>query len=275
MSGELGAWEQILSGLVLGYLVLSISESASHNHFLHGSRKLRQAWLKLGKVGAYIHNSWYSHHVVHHYRTFRQDHVTQFTSTDEEQGLRSKLTQMGKRQIALNSYGLRVGVAKEWLKYMYPHLPHYSLLCWFGGGWFTVGALGPLFFYGWLAHYVHPYLHLSYDQALKTCSPLMRPFLQSAYFKFLAQHHYLHHRYVDSNFNLLLGGDFFWRRQRFASDIDRQDMQRLGLFVPEKGKQSVPFEPALETAAGLSREPSLIDLANMTDLADLADIDTH
>lgn len=256
----MSAWEQILIGLVLGYGVLCISESASHNHLLHANRKLRKTWLKLGKLGAYIHNSWYSHHVVHHYRTFKQDHVTQFTSTPEEQDLRHNLAEMGKRQISLNSYGLRVGAPKEWFKYMYPHLPHYSLLCWLGGGWFTLGALGPLFFYGWLAHYVHPYLHLSYDQALKTCSPLMRPFLHSAYFKFLAQHHYLHHRYVDTNFNLLLGGDFFWRRQRFASEADRQDMLKLGLFVPEKWKQQAAFEPALEPSTGLSRDPSRADL---------------
>ncbi len=238
----MNALEQIITGLTLGYLVLCISESASHNHFLHGSRKIRDLWLKLGKPGAYIQNSWYSHHVVHHYRTFKQDHVTQFTSTAEEQTLRSTLSEMGKAQIARNSYGLRVGAPKEWLKYLYPHLPHYALLCWLGGGWFTLGALVPLYFYGWLAHFVHPYLHLSYTESLKSCSPLMRLFLRTPYFKFLAQHHYLHHRYVNCNFNLLLGGDFFWRSQRFSTAADRQEMQRLGIYLNKKWAEPAPVK---------------------------------
>lgn len=221
----------VFSGLIIGYGVLCISESASHNHFLHGSRKIRDFWPKLGTLGDYILNSWYSHHVVHHYRTFKINHVTQFTSEAEETKLREHLGTMGKTQIALNSYGLRVGKPKEWFKYLLPHLPHYLLMCFIGGGWFTLGAFFPLFFYGWLAHFVHPYMHLSYNTVLNTASPAMKVFLRSPYFKFLAQHHYLHHRYLNCNFNLLLGGDLIWRCQRFASPEDKLEMQKLGLFV--------------------------------------------
>jgi len=224
-------FQEILTGLIIGYIVLSISESASHNHFLHGSRKIRNFWLKIGKLGGYILHSWYSHHVVHHYRTFKNDHITQFTSEEEEKNLSDDLKAMGKKQIVLNSYGLRVGSPKEWVKYLYPHLPHYLLLCFIGGGWFTVGALFPLFFYEWLAHFIHPYLHMPYDKALETSSPLMRLFLLTPYFKFLAQHHYLHHRYVNCNFNLLLGGDIIWRCQRFLNQEDIIEIKKLGLFV--------------------------------------------
>jgi hypothetical protein len=222
---------QMLSGLLLGYAMLCISESASHRHFLHASPRIRRFWQRIGLIGKYIHNSWYSHHVVHHYRSFRQDHVTQFSSPDEEVFLRADLTRRGKKQITLNSYGLRVGSLKEFVKYLYPHLPHYALLCYLGGAWFTLGALLPVLFYQWLAHYAHPYLHMNYELALQSASPLMRPFLRSAYFRFLAQHHFLHHKYVHCNYNLLLGGDPFWRRQRFPSQQDYSEMQALGLFV--------------------------------------------
>lgn len=222
---------QLVCGVVLGYLVLCISESASHRHFLHASPRIRKFWQRIGSVGRYIHNSWYSHHVVHHYRTFRQDHVTQFTSAGEEAVLRDDLTRRGKRQIALNSYGLRVGSPTEFIKYVYPHVPHYALLCWLGGIWFTAGALLPVLMYQWLAHYVHPYLHMNYAQALTTASPLMRPFLRSRYFRFLAQHHFLHHKYVHCNYNLLLGGDLVWQRQRYPSREDYREMQALGLYV--------------------------------------------
>jgi hypothetical protein len=224
-------FEQILTGLVVGYIILSISESACHNFLLHGTKKLLNFWSKVGKFGGYMLHSWYSHHVVHHYRTYKNDYITQFTSEEEETKLREDLTAMGKKQIALNSYGLRVGSPKEWVKYSYPHLPHYLTMCFIGGGWFSVGAIFPLFFYEWLAHYIHPYMHMPYEQALKTASPLMRLFLLTPYFKFLAQHHYLHHRYVDCNFNLLLGGDIIWQCQRFANEEDILELKKLGLFV--------------------------------------------
>lgn len=227
---------QIIEGVLLGYLVLCISESASHHHFLHASPKIRKFWSRIGAIGDYIHNSWYSHHVVHHYRTFKQDYVTQFRSAQEESALREDLTRRGKKQIALNSYGLRVGSPKEFIKYVYPHVPHYALLCYLGGPWFSLGALGPVFFYQWLAHFAHPYLHMNYTEALKQASPLMRPFLRSGYFRFLAQHHFLHHKYVDCNFNLLLGGDLIWRCQRLPNQEDYQEMQALGMFVAHKNQ---------------------------------------
>lgn len=224
---------QILMGLGMGYILLCISESASHRFFLHAPRKVRQFWQRLGPLGEYVHNSWYSHHVVHHYRSFRQDYVTQFRSREEERELRADLTRRGKAQIALNSYGLRIGSPKEFVKYLYPHVPHYALLCYLGGLWFTLGALIPVALYQWLAHYVHPYLHMDYHKALQSASPWMRPFLRTRYFRFLAQHHFLHHKYVHCNYNLLLGGDWVWRQQRFPSPEDHREMRALGLYVDD------------------------------------------
>jgi hypothetical protein len=228
---NISASGQIFCGLMMGYVLLCISESLSHNHFLHGSKKIRNIWKKTGLLGNYVLNSWYSHHVVHHYRTFKTNHITQFNSKAEENDLSLDLSAMGKRQIVKNSYGLRVGSPKEWIKYFYPHIPHYLALCLLGGGWFSLGACFPMFFYGWLAHFVHPYLHMSYEKALMTASPSMKFFLRTPYFKYLAQHHYLHHRYVNCNFNLMLGGDFFWRSHRIANQADIEHMQELGIYT--------------------------------------------
>lgn len=225
---------QILCGILLGYLVLCVSESASHRCFLHASRSIRNFWKRMGPIGNYIHNSWYSHHVVHHYRTFRQDYVTQFRSAAEEQALREDLSRQNKQQIALNSYGLRIGSFKEFIKYVYPHVPHYALLCYLGGPWFTLGALLPVWVYQWLAHFVHPYLHMHYDLALASASGPMRWFLHTPYFRFLAQHHFLHHKYVHCNYNLLLGGDLIWGQQRFPSAENYAEMQALGMYVSDR-----------------------------------------
>lgn len=237
--------KDICTGLVIGYGVLCVSESASHRYFLHASPKIRKFWQRIGNIGRYIHNSWYSHHVVHHYRTFRQDYVTQFTSPDEEQRLEADLTRRGKRQIALNSYGLRIGSPKEFVKYVYPHVPHYALLCYLGGAGFTLGALLPVFFYQWLAHFAHPYLHMNYAEALQKASPLMRPFLYTPYFRRLAQHHFLHHKYVHCNYNLLFGGDLVWGCHRLPSAEDYAEMHKLGMYVAPKYLTERPSHPCV------------------------------
>ena len=96
-------------GMVLGYIFFSIAESVIHKYILHANTRRRRFWDKLGYLGIYINNSWYSHHVVHHCKTFRTDHVTMFDSKQQEQELSDYLTKNGKEQIVLNSYGLRVG----------------------------------------------------------------------------------------------------------------------------------------------------------------------
>jgi len=45
----------------------------------------------------------------------------------------------------------------------------------------------------------------------------------------MARNHYMHHRYVASNFNLVLGGDLLRGKYRVSSPADIAEMQRLGL----------------------------------------------
>jgi hypothetical protein len=52
---------------------------------------------------------------------------------------------------------------------------------------------------------------------------------KSAYFKYLAKHHWLHHRYIDCNYNLMLGGDYLLGVWRGATDEDVGAMRSIGL----------------------------------------------
>lgn len=224
------ALSQIILGIVLGYILFSITESIIHRYILHANERRREAWSKLGYLGVYINNSWYSHYVVHHCKTFKTDHVTMFDSKQQERELSDFLTKNGKEQVVLNSCGLRVGGFYERIQYLYPHLLWLFAICYFGGGWFALGVLVPLFFYVWAAEYVHPYIHLPYNKAISTASPLMRLVIKNKYFKYLARHHYLHHKYINCNFNLMLGGDWFCGCHRSPSKKDLIEINNLGLF---------------------------------------------
>src|SRR2546428_58063 len=54
-------------------------------------------------------------------------------------------------------------------------------------------------------------------------------FARTSYFRFIARHHFLHHRYCRYNFNLVLGGDVWRGKYRRPSDRDWKEMKRLGL----------------------------------------------
>lgn len=220
---------QILLGIVLGYILFSVTESIVHRYFLHAKWHTRKAWRKLGYVGAYINNSWYSHHVVHHCKTFKTNHVTAFDSEQQKKELNQALIANGNESIILSSYGLRVGNLYEKIRYLYPHYLWVFMVCYFAGSWFALGILVPLFFYIWVAEYVHPYLHLPYNKAIETASPLMQLFIKTSYFKYLAQHHYLHHKYINCNFNLMLGADWFLGCHQSPNEEDQMEMINLAL----------------------------------------------
>jgi hypothetical protein len=60
--------------------------------------------------------------------------------------------------------------------------------------------------------------------------PEQRFFRHWATYKFLARHHYLHHRYPNKNFNVVLPlADYVLGTNMRASTSDLEDMDRLGL----------------------------------------------
>ncbi|SFE21309.1 hypothetical protein [Nitrosomonas sp. Nm166] len=223
------ASSQVLLGIILGYVFFSIFESIAHKYLLHAKRRTRIYWHKLGYLGKYINNSWFSHHVVHHHKTFRTNHVTLFDSKQQEKELNQLLIENNKREIIHSSYGLRIGNIYEKIRYLYPHFLWLLIVCYAGGGYFTLGILVPLFFYIWIAEYVHPYIHLPYRKAIDIASPIMRLVIKTKYFKYLARHHYLHHKYLNCNFSLMLGADWFLGCHRLPNEIDLIEMSNLGL----------------------------------------------
>jgi hypothetical protein len=225
---ELG---QIILGVLIGYLLVSVCESYFHRAIGHASPRLRLLWHRARRLGGFFLRAWYSHHVIHHLRTYRRDHVTQFSCPEEEERLRSGLVASGRGHVVDQSYGVRVGGPGEFLRYVGPTLPVFIAACWLGGPWLTVGAALPLLVMPLVSEYVHPYVHMSHERALRDAPRFLRPLMATGYFRFIVRHHWLHHRYLDCNFNLLPGGDFLLGVHRRPSPQDMAEMAAIGLSV--------------------------------------------
>lgn len=221
---------KMLGGMLLGYLIVSVAESFLHNNVQHGRTRVRQFWKKHALLMEPFLKAYFSHHIIHHCRTFRKNHVTQFRSQEEKALLDAELTGFHGALIQRERYGVSlsdVGI----LMFMLPVIGFLPLTYWLLGGWALGGALIPFTLYPLSSKYLHPYLHMRYDEALRTAPPLLRWFLRTRYCRFIYRHHYLHHRYVRCNYNLIFGGDFLLGVYRRAAPKDLEDIRAIGLPV--------------------------------------------
>jgi hypothetical protein len=220
---------QLCFGLGLGYLLATLAESWMHKNVLHASADTRRMWRRRPRLFASFRRAYYSHHVIHHARTYRQDFVTQFRSEQERAQLDRAIPSHLRARIQRERYGTTlsgVGV----LLFLLPIAPLLPLVYLLFGPWVFLASLVPLVVvYPLLSLWMHPLLHLPRALALSRTSVLGAWVLRTAYVKTVVCNHYLHHRYLTCNFNLLLGGDYLLGYSRAPSMLDREEMIRLGL----------------------------------------------
>lgn len=221
---------QMFAGLIAGYLVASWIESYMHERVSDAPKRTVKKWERFPRLCWYLIRTRYSHHVIHHRRTFKQDFVTQFRSEEERQALDLELEKRSShgRIIRRSNYAVRLHGSGA-LVFVAPLLPAVPLALALLGSWGVVGvcmalALPPLF-----SHFIHPYLHMPHGQAVRAAPAPIAWLLKRGYFRAMARNHYMHHRYVASNFNLVLGADHLRGRYRAPNDKDLAEMQRLGL----------------------------------------------
>ncbi len=221
---------RMMGGIILGYLIVSVAESFLHNNIQHGRSWVRKFWQKHARLMGPFSDAYFSHHIIHHCRTFRKNHVTQFRTQEEKDRLDAELTGPKGAHIQRERYGVslvKVGI----IKFLLPVIGFLPLIYWLFGGWVLGGALIPFTLYPMSSKYLHPYLHMRYDDALRTAPPVLRWFLRTRYCRFIYRHHYLHHRYIRCNYNLLFGGDLLLGVYRRAAPEDLEDIRAIGLPV--------------------------------------------
>jgi hypothetical protein len=237
---------QMASGFMVGYVASSLVESIAHQKISDAPRKYIKLWSRYPRLFKLLIQANYSHHVIHHRKTFRGNYIKQFRSEQERHELEVELLSRGHHgRIIINSnYAMKLQGTGA-VAFVLPFIPFVALTFVFfnrsvASGFALAAMLPPL-----LSNYIHPFLHKSYDNALTQAPRIIKILLKTRYFRNMMRHHYLHHRYMACNFNLLLGGD--WLRQairnllsgnkdssakhvfRRATIRDLEDMQSLGL----------------------------------------------
>jgi hypothetical protein len=220
----------MLAGLMLGYVATTLLESTLHRVIYHAGPRTRRLWARYPRLSGPFRRAYFSHGIVHHRWTFQKDFVTQFSSQQEKDRLDLKLSAHQYSLMRREHYGMSLrGGGIVWFNL--PILPCVLLIGLVVGPWGFVGALPAVAAYSCLAMFVHPYLHRPHEEGTTSVSPVLRWILKTGYVRFLRCHHYLHHRYGDCNFNLLLGGDIVLGRYRRPTAQDWDEMGRLGLVV--------------------------------------------
>ncbi|WP_437311273.1 hypothetical protein [Sorangium sp. So ce388] len=220
---------QIVAGAVLGYLTVSMAESFLHRNALHARLQVRRAAQRLGPAGRPLLRAYLSHAVVHHGKTYRESHVRQFQSQEEQERLDRWIVEtQGDRRIIRERYGVSLA-GLGILAFVAPVLPFFALYAFFLPAAAFVGALLPLAIYPLSSLVLHPYLHLPRAEAMARASRPTRWLIETRYVRFISRHHYLHHRYVHCNYNLLWLGDLLLGRHRLPSDQDLAEMRGQGM----------------------------------------------
>jgi hypothetical protein len=221
---------QVLMGFAVTYLAASLSESYIHRNVGHASRRAQRFWRKHPCLLSHLLRAHYRHAVVHHGLTFRTDHVTQFADVRDKARVDQAVRGAWDPLIEREEYGLTIG-PRGFLTYNLVVFPFLWLIYLWSGPWPCVGALPVLPLTTSLSMVVHRYLHLPHRVAVRAAPWPLALLLSTRYFRAVARHHYLHHRYGNCNYNLLLGGDFLLGTSRRASPQDLRAMLALGLRI--------------------------------------------
>lgn len=217
-------------GVCIGYLFVSVAESWLHRHLLHANAKLRKLSKNIYPLGAIISQAYYSHHIVHHGLTFKDNHVTQFRSEADLEKVDRSLNKEYADIVRAESYSVTIRI-RGILRYIAPLLPFYLLFYFLFPLDIALGITVPLLAYPLAALVIHPLLHMPITKIKQETHPLIYSLFQTWYIKKAVVNHFLHHKYHNCNYNVLLGGDIILGFNRRADQQDIIEMKGLGLLI--------------------------------------------
>ncbi len=235
-----GSGAELLGGAVHGYLLATLIEHTIHARIGHASNqtleKLDGILSRFGPVGravkAEIESTRFSHAVVHH-GSYGGSYVDRFAPRDtalppgeidrrraeKKASLDQKVAARGPdaiEQTKLSDYGRRLAHA---LRNALFTAPVTALVTLFSasvanaagadlGGMFVAASVLTSLVFIPASDQLHPYLHMTKEEAFEKAGPLMRRFLESDYVAHIARSHYVHHRDTRVNQNLVAGADY-------------------------------------------------------------------
>jgi len=223
---------QLILGLVAGYVVASFVESIAHQHISDAPNRYRLFWKRHPRLFSQLLETYFSHHIIHHVRTFRTDHVTQFSSAEEKEKVDAVLAKHGRHGAVIKkaNYAVKLQGGGAFT-FIVPLIAAWPLVYLAFGFWAAVGAVVSMSGPPILSNWVHPHLHKPYVRALEEAPAWAALILRTRYGRAMMRNHFLHHRYEDCCYNLLLGADYVRGVYRSPTAEDVAEMERIGIPV--------------------------------------------
>lgn len=186
--------------ILITYLIATLWEYYLHKEILHANNKKVKKWKHSQNViSRLLYKGYFSHHTVHHQKTFQKEYHIQFDSDEQQIKLNIYLIKKFGETNDKQNYGLTINTFWEYVMFMLPWFivapialyieTYFLILC-------TLILMLPLL----LSKFIHPILHE--DKIQKSW------IFNNAYIKKIYQTHRIHHEDDTKNFNLLLGADW-------------------------------------------------------------------
>lgn len=220
---------EIILGTLLGLLSATVTESFGHRFFGHPSRWQLKLYFKYPHLFYPVLKAYYQHLVIHHHKTYQLDLFTQFRDAEEKREIdswiRSKFSRKFANLIWLERYNLTLKGVDGTLPFVLPFFVGPILIGLVLGpvafGASAVMAFVPMLF----SKYLHPLVH--HPEEISSASLIVQRVARTKYMRRVVQNHFLHHKYSDTNFNLLLGGDYLLGVRQRMSKEDHLEFEAL------------------------------------------------
>ena len=164
-------------------------------------------WKKMSGIFNLLRKAHFSHNTIHHNKTYKKSYFIQFESPCKKESLDSKLKSRPQLRILGDRYGLSISGFWEIVVFVGVPLTINSIVfILLAPSFLYIGliiAILPML----LSKYLHPLLHVKKLKKNLFISLVM----QSRFFISIQNYHFLHHKYVSCNYNLLPGGDYLMR----------------------------------------------------------------
>lgn len=223
----------------LFYIQSSVWESLFHE-FLLDLTPERRAWLH--RVKAWWPALWtvhVDHNVLHHYRTYRRSYVAQFSNAEEEARLLATLRRQFDGATVRTFIRSRYGSTFTWAGVVPYAIPTWINLLWLltlddgpailGCGLANLVFSTPYFVF---SMWVHFYMHMPFDQAMRKAPLWLRLILASPYGVAVRISHYVHHQDPKVNYNLQYFADRVRGKWRAPTSAEWDEMVAIGLIQP-------------------------------------------
>jgi hypothetical protein len=222
---------EVIIGLTIGYALGSLLESFLHEYVSDASTRLLAVWRRHPRLFRVLLNTHFSHHVIHHYQTFRKNHVTQFDSLEHRAALEAFLLRRGRhgKIIIKGDFANRVH-AEGAVVFALPSILTGLMIGLVAPVSVAVSAALALALPTLFSYFIHPFLHMSFSKGQRLAPPITAALLRTKYMRAVYRNHFLHHRYGGtSNYNLVLGADFVRRRLRKPDNDALRTMREIGM----------------------------------------------